>query len=246
MLLPGLSLPRLIILLTLPAAACAQSLGVGKVITQAGDPLAGVWVQELGSWNGGRTKTDGVFRFPMGRPTILLVAKNGFRPEVVPVTGAKGELNLVILPESGRSVSLGICKRRTENPFPEIEIAKMHGIIVKRETGVDFIGYAATYAANGTAAVLSSMTGIHVAGLTPAPAWVEGLSGFTVRTVKCGGEEWIDVRGTSSAGLESRWIGYALSHLAYSKVSGEAARAFDLAIEGGCCPGGDRDKRVIR
>lgn len=81
------------------------------------------------------------------------------------------------------------------------------------------------------------MTGVHVGGLTPAPAWVGGLSGFSVGTIGCGGVQWIDLRGSSAGGLESRWVGYGLSFLQYSKVPPDAARAFDRAIEGGCCPG---------
>jgi hypothetical protein len=231
--------PRLLSLILLSTTAItgsAQPLGVGTINTQTGEPLSHVWVQEIGSWNGSLTKGDGIFLFHIGTPVTLMFAKDGFRPQVREVTGTDNELNVVMTPAAGRSARLGDCNRRSDVTFPEIRVAKTHGILLKRETGTDFVGYTATYRSKRVAAVLSSMTGIHVAGLTPTPTWAEGLSRFTVGSLTCGGVQWIDLRGFSGEGLESRWIGYGLGHLEYSKAPAEAARAFDSAIERGCCP----------
>jgi len=216
--------------------ALAQSSGFGTVNMAHGEGVSGVWVQELGSWRGELTKADGAFHFPRGRATTLLFVKDGLQPQVRQVTGGEGELNLVMQPTSGSSISLGTCEQQSRAQLPEIELARNHGIRIRRGGDVDFVAYAATYTAKGASAVLTSMTGIHVAGLTPEPGWVVGLSQFTVGSITCGGVQWIDLRGTSGSGLESRWIGYGLSHLAYSKVPTEAAHAFDRAIERGCCP----------
>lgn len=163
--------------------------------------------------------------------------KDGFRPEIRSVTGSEGttELNVPLEPESGVSPSLRSCRSQRPGPLRELELGSARGLELKRGGDVDFTGYAAKYKANGSVASLTSMTGIHVSGLTPTPDWVAGLSAFTVRAVRCGGFQWIDLRGVSAGGLQSRWIGYAFGHVEYSKVPLGAARRFDDAIDRGCC-----------
>jgi len=106
---------------------------------------------------------------------------------------------------------------------------------MKRWHGVESHGYYARYERDGFVAELSSETGVHVGGLSPRPAWVAGLSSFTIRSLRCGGEQWIDLRGVTETGLEStRWVG-GIGFVEYSKVPGPVARAFDKAIDNGCC-----------
>ena len=57
-----------------------QSSGTGVVRGSRGEPLADVWVQELGARNGIVTGSDGVFQFPRGRKLTLLFAKQEMRP----------------------------------------------------------------------------------------------------------------------------------------------------------------------
>jgi hypothetical protein len=212
----------------------AESLGKGTVKSMSGVPLAQVWVQELGTWRGSLTKADGAFMFLLGKPATLLLAKDGFRPEIISTTGTEtdGELSVLLHPES-EMVNLRRCRRQRHGSLPELELGRTPQVHVKRGGDVDFTAYAATYTTSGE--VLRSMTGLHVAGLTPTPDWAKGLSSFTVRSIKCGGVQWIDLRGVSSDGLRSRWVGWAASHLEYSKVSKSAALAFDRAIDHGCC-----------
>jgi hypothetical protein len=215
----------------------AETRGRGTVRSPIGAPLPGVWVQELGARDGAPTNTDGVFTFPLGKPVALLLAKDGFRPEIVRATGTErdNELNVVMRPEPD-ALSLPSCKGRGQPVLPELELAKSPRVQVKRGGEVDFIGYTATYHKNGRApAMLESMTGIHVGAPAPLPHWVEGLSSLIVRSIRCGGVQWIDLRGVSNGGLRSRWVGYGQSYVAYSKVPTEAANIFDRAIDNGCC-----------
>jgi hypothetical protein len=232
-------MPSLIVPLTICAIALlAQRLGSGTARSTTGEPLEHVWVQELGAWSGALTTADGVFAFTLGKPATLLLSKDGFRPEIRLTAGTEkqGELTVVMQPAPDASLKLPSCERQGAGPLRELKLGTTGKLHVKSGGGADFVGYSATYAKNrATAAVLSSMTGIHVAGLTPTPDWVRGLSSFTLRTIECGGVQWTDLRGVSETGLQSRWVGYSLSHLEYSKVSPEAARAFDSAIDNGCC-----------
>jgi hypothetical protein len=177
----------------------AQQLGKGTVRSSTGATLDRVWVQELGSWNGSPTKADGGFAFPLGKPATLLLARDGFRPEILLTTGIEtdGEIRVVMRREPD-ALSLGSCKQQESGPLPELELAKTVNVQVKRGGDVDFVGYTATYTKNGeAAATLGSMTGLHIGGLTPTPDWVRGLSSFTVRSIKCGEVHWIDLRGVS-------------------------------------------------
>jgi len=168
---------------------------------------------------------------------MLLFAKDGFRPQVVLTTGSQSERTVVMQPETEVSLALPSCREHSTEAFPELELAKTPRIGVRRGGDVDFRGYAATYTKNpAVVEVLGSMTGIHVGGLNPTPDWVKGLSSLTVRSIRCGGMQWIDLRGVSEGGLlQSRWVGYGQGHVDYSKVSREAALAFDHAIDHGCC-----------
>ena len=98
-----------------------------------------------------------------------------------------------------------------------------------------FFGYDATYDHGGSRWHLSSNTGIYVRGLTPQPDWVAGLLSLTVRSLRCGEDQWVDLRGVSDAGMKSRWIGYAFSHVEYSKVPPQVASVFDKAIDRASC-----------
>jgi len=219
------------------AISQAPQRGTGLVYSASGQPLEGVWVQELGTWNGTRTKADAVFSFGLGKPETLLLAKDGFQPRIVTTSGTErpGELRVIMEPSHEASLSIGSCKRQWPGPLRELEIRRAAQLRVTRGGDVDFRGYSATYVKDRTPFSLSSMTGMHVSGLTPTPDWVAGLSGLSVRSIKCGGFEWIDLRGVSALGLESRWVGYSFGHLEYSKVPGNAARVFDAAIDNGCC-----------
>jgi hypothetical protein len=217
-----------------PAILRAQPSGRGVVTGPAGEPLSNVWVQELGAWSGTVTKADGVFGFPLGRKLTLLFAREGSGPEIRMVAGTEPELSQIMLPLSDTPASLSPCRDRGQGLLIEIDLAKVPSLVVKRGGDVDFFGYTATYTAKGATAILSSMTGMHIAGLTPTPDWVKGISSFTVQSLKCGSVQWIDLRGVSGAGFESRWIGFPQGFLEYSNVPSEAARTFDHAIGGAC------------
>jgi hypothetical protein len=213
----------------------AQTSGRGVVTGPGGEPLSNVWVQELGAWTGTVTKADGVFAFPLGRKLTLLFAGQGLRPEIRMMAGTDTESSLTMLPLSDTPASVSLCRDRGQGPLIEIELAKIPSLVVKRGGDVDFFGYTAAYTAKGATAILSSMTGMHAAGLTPTPDWVKGISSFSVQSLRCGKVQWIDLRGASGAGLESRWIGYPQGQLEYTRVPSEAARTFDRAIGAGCC-----------
>jgi hypothetical protein len=214
----------------------------GVVRSADGPALGNVWVQELGEWNGSLSKADdGLFRFTSGRPSRLLFTKEGFRSQIRVTTGFERpeELSVLLALESDSRRVLPSCKNQKEQEsstsLRELKLKRTHDIQLKKGGDVDFVGYAATYTIDGIVASLASMTGIHVAGLSPNPDWTKGITEFTVSNFTCGGYQWIDLRGTSEDGLQSRWVGYALSYVEYSKVPSEAARAFDDAIDSGCC-----------
>jgi hypothetical protein len=235
MLRKRLNLARLIAALALVASLLkAETLGKGTVKSPSGAPLGQVWVQELGTWKGSLTKTDGAFMFPLGKPTTLLLTKDDFRPEIISTTGAgtDPELGVVLHPEPN-TANLRCCMRQRHGLLPEFELGKTSQVEVKHDGGADFVAYTASITTTGE--VLKSVTGLHVAGLTPTPDWAKGLSSLTVRSIKCGGVQWIDLRGVSDDGLGSRWIGWGASQLEYSKVSKKAALLFDRAIDKGCC-----------
>jgi len=227
-------------------ASCVSSIALaqaganvrqGVIRSTDGAVLKLVWVQELGTWNGRLTDADGQFQFPAGKPATLLFDKDGFRPEIRLTTGSEGpdDMSVVLEPEARAALNLRSCRRRGGCPFCELELAKAPGLQIARGGDVDFAAYYATYKRGGFFGELGSMTGVHVGGLTPTPAWVAGLSSFTVRSLRCGGDQWIDLRGVSPQGLESRWVGYAVGHVEYSNVPTPVARIFDKAIDGGCC-----------
>jgi len=140
-----------------------------------------------------------------------------------------------MLPLSGTAAKLGLCQRQGGGFLVEIEPAMAHKLDLKRGGDVDFVAYVATYRSRAVAAKLSSMTGLHVSGLRPAAEWIDSISALTVQSLSCGDVQWIDLRGISGAGLESRWLGYPHGYVQYSRVTKEAAQVFDSAIDGGCC-----------
>lgn len=209
----------------------------GVVRSPTGSPLGLVWVQELGTWNGRLTEVDGGFRFPADKPITLLFAKDGFMPKIWTTSASKGlgDLSIVMDLEPAGTISLRSCGRLGSGPLRELEPATTHGMQATRRSGSDFIAYSAKYITGGSVVFVSGSTGIHVAGLTPTPDWVAGLSSFTVRAFRCGGFQWIDLRGVSSQGLQSRWVGYPFGDLAYSRIPATAAGVLDKAIDNGCC-----------
>jgi len=209
----------------------------GVVRSTDGGHLSQVWVQELGTWRGRPTEADGRFQFPGGKPITLLFYKDGFRPQIRVTTGAEDAdgLSVVLEREASAALILRSCGRQRGCPLCEIELSRVRGLRMKRWHGVESHGYYARYERDGFVAELSSETGVHVGGLSPRPAWVAGLSSFTIRSLRCGGEQWIDLRGVTETGLEStRWVG-GIGFVEYSKVPGPVARAFDKAIDNGCC-----------
>ena len=223
----------------IPSASLAQTSKyprTGEVRSSEGSPLTQVWVQPLGSWEGSLTKADGEFLLPSGKSTLLFL-KDGFRPEIRALTGSEnsGDVSVVLEPEPKAALTLRPCRRQGGNPLAELEPASTRGVHLKRGGDVDFGAYDATYSYGGSIWDCGSMTGIHVQGLTPSPAWVAGVSSLTVRSLKCGDYQWFDLRGTSAEGRISRWIGYSFSHVEYSKVPPEVSRVFDKAIDTGCC-----------
>ncbi len=216
----------------------AQRLVSGTVKSTAGAPLDRVWVQQLGTWKGSFTKADGVFSFPLGEPAALLLARDGYTPEIIATTGSErdGEQTVTMRRDTDAALNIRACRRPGTGLFPELELEPASNVKVKHGGEVDFAGYTATYRANGKpSGVLASMTGVHVAGLTLTPDWVKGLSSLTVGSVKCGAVQEIDLRGVSEGGLRSRWIGYAFGYAEYSRVPEKVAAAFDRAIDHGCC-----------
>lgn len=184
------------------------------------------------------TNADGVFAFDPEKSATLLLAKDGFLPELVHTNSAEsgGRINVVMRPETEPSLILPSCGQGRGEVFRELELAKRRSIRVTRGGDVDYICYSATYRAKGLTAVLGSSAGIYISGLAPSPEWLRGLSSLSLRSINCGGKQWIDLRGVSEgSGQESRWIGYAMSYVEYSNLPTEAARAFDIAIERGCC-----------
>jgi hypothetical protein len=200
-----------------------------------GEPLGLVWVQELGAPAGNLTKPDGIFILKPGKAAAVLFEKAGFVPEIRLITPSEEKELEVTLRLTPEIPTLESCKQMSAGPIRELRAAKSRSLQIRDFRDVDFVGYSATYSAQGSTAQLSSVTGIFNPGLTPPPDWVSGLSSFTVRGIRCGGEQWVDLRGESAEGLKSRWVGYPLSHVAYSKVSAQAARALDAAIDNGCC-----------
>jgi hypothetical protein len=217
-------------------AQAAEKVGSSVVRSTDGGILSQVWVQELGARRGRLIGPDGRFQFTVGKPVTLLFYKGGFRPQIRVTTGSEGtdDLSVLLDHEAVAAVSLRFCRRQRGCPLCEIEPFKVPGLRIKRIHNIEYDGYDATYRHGGSCGVLSSVTGVHVGGLSPTPAWVAGLSSFTVRSVRCGGEQWFDLRGVTEAGLESRWVGGA-GYVEYSKVPGPVARAFDKAIDNGCC-----------
>lgn len=213
----------------------ASSLRTGVVRSPVGRPITQVWVQQLGAWSGSFTKADGRFMFAAGTSTLLFV-RDGFQPEIRLVTGADDdrELSVVLEPEQAAALTLRSCGLLGA-ALREIEPAKVRGLKLKHGGDVDFTAYAADYSYGRSVWHLTSMTGIHAGGLTPTPDWVAGISSFTVRSLKCGGEQWFDLRGASVEGRESRWVSEGLSHVEYSNVPTPVARVFDKAIDNGCC-----------
>ena len=170
-----LSSPSLVALIALAAPLLsAETLSKGMVRSTSGTPLEQVWVQELGTGHGSMTKADGVFTFPLGKPTTLLLVKDNFRPQIILTTGTETDrkLSIVLHPESDMA-SLRNCRRQGHGLLPEIELGQTPQVHLMRGREVDFVAYTATYTKSGE--VLGSMTGLHVAGLTPAPNWVKGF-----------------------------------------------------------------------
>ena len=224
---------------TLSASAQdSKNVRAGVVQSADGVPLKLVWVQEFGVWRGRLTEVDGRFTYPAGRGATLLFVKEGFRPEIRMTTGseAPGELSVVLTPEHEPARSLPLCYRHGRDAtIHEFEVARVRGLKVIRRRDADYVEYSASHTDRGAVARLSSMTGIHVGGLTPTPEWVAGLGSLTVRSLKCGDDEWFDLCGVSAEGLESRWVSYAFAHVEYSRSPSAAARYFDKAIDKGCC-----------
>jgi hypothetical protein len=219
------------------SAQAPKTVRTGVVQSVDGVPLKFVWVQELGALRGRLTEADGQFAYPAGRRATLLFVKDGFRPEIR-VTGgseAGGELFVVLQPEDKPARSLPFCYRHGQNTIHELELGGVRGVQVRRNRDADYVEYSATYDYGGRVVRLSSMSGIHVAGLTPTTEWLRGLESLTVRSLRVGDDQWFDLRGTSAEGLESRWVGYAFAHVEYSRVPPPVARVFDKAIDNGCC-----------
>lgn len=208
----------------------------GVVRSTDGGTLSKVWVQELGTWRGRFTEADGSFQFAGGKAVTLLFDKDGFRPQIRLTTGSEGadELSVVMVHEVSGALNLRSCRRQREFSLCEIELPKVPGLRIERWHGVESHGYNAKYKQDGFLGELTSETGVHVGGMSPKPEWVAGLSSFTVRSLRCGCETRFDLRGTTQAGLQSRWVG-GFGFVEYSKVPGAVARAFDKAIDNGCC-----------
>ena len=211
----------------------AGDIGTGMVRSEDGAPLRLVWVQELGPRLGRLTESDGRFTFTAGKPVSLLLYKDGFRPQVIAVSGSeeRSGLSVVLAADPKPNLVLRSCKGGTAL-IPEIEPAGMGGVRLRRGGDADFSSYTATYMYGGSEWNFSSMTGAHVDGIAPGPEWVAGLSSFTVRSLKCARAYWFDLRGVTADGLESRWLGY-IGFVEYSKVPPAVARMFDKAIDTG-------------
>ena len=193
-------------------------------------------VQELGASRGRDADSSGQFQFPRGKPVTILFLKDGFSPQIRMISGSEdlNSLSVVLEPESKTALKLRSC-RRERWLLPELDPAKVRGLQFRRHPNIEYASYSATYKYGGSVAYLSSMTGIHVGGLTPTPEWVAGLSAFTVRSLMCGGTQWFDLRGATDTALQSRWVGTAGSHVECSKVPAPVAQVLDKAIDNGCC-----------
>lgn len=209
----------------------------GTVRSVGGEPLKLVWVQELGSWNGSLTKADGRFLLPSGKATTLLFDKPGYRPKLRTLGGseAQADWSITLEPEGQAALDLRSCQPVRSGSIHQIKLAPVRGLKIKRGREVDFAAFSAMFTYQGAVAYISGSNGIHVAGMTPTPDWSDGVSSLSVQSVKCGGDYWFDLRGSSPGGLESRWVGYAFAHVEYSKVAAPVARVLDKSIDGGCC-----------
>jgi hypothetical protein len=218
-------------------AQVAYSQGSGVVLSADGRPLPGVWVQELGARTGYLTGADGGFSFPAGKSFVMLFYKQGLRPEVrdISASDAGSNLSVVLRPESAATLNLRLCRRQTANPIHQLEIARVQGIRLRRAGDVDFASYSGAFRFNGAVSYISGMSGVHVGGLTPTPDWARGISSVTIRSFWCGEDGWLDLRGKSAGGGESRWIGYPFAFVEYSNVPSPVANLFDKAIDHGCC-----------
>jgi hypothetical protein len=191
----------------------------------------------LGTWSGRATGADGQFQFSAGKPVTLLFVKDGFRPDLRAIAYPEdiGDVSVVLEPEGRAALNLPLCGRHGSIPLRELEPGPARGISLRHSSGGDYIRYHASYIYRGSEVYFESMTGIYAGGLTPTPEWAAGLSSFTVRSLSFGGDQWFDLRGTTQQGLQSRWVGYAGTHVAYSKIPAPVARLFDKAIDNECC-----------
>jgi hypothetical protein len=214
-----------------------ESPTYGYVRSADGTVLGQVWVQELGKPRGCFSGVSGEFQLSMKRAVTLLFVKDGFRPALRTITSTKedGQISVVLDPEPSAALKLPLCQRHGIIPIREVVSKNMRHIILTPGKNVDFSSYVAYYEHKGSELYFASMAGVHVAGETPTPEWVAGVTSLSVRSMKCGDSLGFDLRGSTGLGVASRWIGLPGSHVEYSRIPSSVARIFDEAIDGGCC-----------
>jgi len=208
----------------------------GVVEDTNGKPINGVWVLNLRLW-GGRvdTASDGSFRIEesSGR---LLFNHPSYAPEFVLLRpGQRLPIRITLRTRASVEWKLAKCKGVSlgdPTHHRRLKLKIPRGFDVLKSRDVDY--NVSTVVERRSKAVLDFWQIASYSAGMPEFKWYDGLVELRTRPIDLAGWEGFDVRGTTTDGRVSRWMGTLYTNVVYSTVSADVARKFDRIIDSAC------------